>query len=281
MQHTLASAVRVSGIGLHTGKSVEVALHPAPAGTGVVFMGPASVTPVKAHVSNVVDTRLATSIGDANWSVQTIEHLLAALMGLGIDNVEIRVFGNELPILDGSAKQWIEAIDQAGVVSQTMPRTFMIVTDVVEVRDGDRSVRLSPGEGFHIQAAIDFDHPSVGQQSWEMTLTPDAFRRQIGWARTFGFFAQVEGLRRMGLIRGGSLDNAVVFGNDGVMNPEGLRSIDEPIRHKVLDMIGDLSLLGYPLQGRFEAERPGHALTRSLVDTMLVRRDCWCLIEGN
>ena len=126
------------------------------------------------------------------------------------------------------------------------------------------------------------DHPSVGRQSWEMTLTPDAFRRQIGWARTFGFFAQVEGLRRMGLIKGGSLDNAVVFGNDGVMNPEGLRSPDEPIkRHKVLDMIGDLSLLGYPLQGRFEAERPGHALTRSLVDTMLVRRDCWRLIEGN
>ena len=277
LQCTLADKVQVDGIGLHTGKAVHVELRPASVDTGVVFGFPKTSggALVPAHVAHVVDTQLATSIGDAKGRVQTIEHLLAALRGVGLDNVCIAVDGDELPILDGSAQQWLDAIDGVGVCTQDARRRVFEILEEVDVHDGDRRVCLRPGNDFRVRAAIDFEHPSVGRQSLELVVTPESFRREIAWARTFGFLAQVEGLRRMGLIQGGSLENAVVFGPEGVLNPEGLRAKDEPIRHKILDMIGDLSLLGAPLKGTFEAERPGHALTRCLVEKVIANPKVW------
>jgi UDP-3-O-[3-hydroxymyristoyl] N-acetylglucosamine deacetylase len=281
LQHTLAQPVHLEGIGLHTGEPVQVALHPAAEGCGIVFSRSdhPDVIPVPALVGNVVDSRLATSIGNHSWQVSTIEHLLAALHGLELDNVRIEVRGDELPILDGSARPWVEAIDRAGSREQSSPRRVIEMIAPVEVRDGDRWVRLGPGVGFRIRAAIEFDHSSVGRQSMELEINPQVFRQELGWARTFGFLSNVEGLRRMGLIRGGSLENAVVFGSEGVLNPEGLRAPDEPIRHKILDMLGDLSLVGSRISGLFEAERPGHSLTRRLVEELRSRPSSWKWIE--
>ena len=282
-QHTLAKSVRMEGIGLHTGSPAQVVLHPAPAGSGLVFTrsdrsDAEDLSLVPAHVDHVVDTRLATSIGNSSWTVSTIEHLLAALQGLELDNITIDVDGNELPILDGSAAPWMEALDDAGRVSQEAPRRVMEILAPVEVREGDRCVRLCPGKGLSVSAAIEFDHPMVGRQEYVVQINPETFRREIGWARTFGFFSSLEALRRMGLIRGGSLENAVVFGPSGVINTEGLRVRDEPVRHKILDIIGDLSLLGLPLRGTVEAEQPGHSLTRRLVTKVLAQTDCWRVV---
>lgn len=282
VQQTLRGKVLLQGIGLHTGESVAVSLHPAPVDHGVRFIcgGDPDARSVEAHVQHVVDTRLATSIGDQVWRVSTIEHLLSALQGLELDNVQIEVHGDELPILDGSAQPWVEAIDRVGIETQDAPRKILEMIEAVEIRQGERWVRLRPGSGFEIRATIEFDHPSVSQQELNIELSPEVYRRELAWARTFGFWSDIEGLRRMGLIRGGSLDNAVVFGPDGVMNPEGLRAPDEPIRHKVLDMVGDLALIGYPIRGIFEASRPGHALTRALVAEILQRESCWRLLAS-
>lgn len=279
MQTTLRQPVHTSGVALHSGADVRVTLRPAEPGSGVVFrrVDLPGAPEVPAHISCVVDTRLATTVGRGDARVMTVEHLLATLMGLGADNVVVEVDGPELPALDGSARQWVELVTGAGLRSQDVPRRRLRVTAPVEVGEGGRSARLLPTPRLELAARIRFDHPDVGEQSLVVPLDNGAFASELAWARTFGFLDQVDGLRRLGLVRGGSLDNAVVFGPDGVLNEGGLRGPDEPVRHKLLDMLGDLALLGLPVIGRFEAELPGHGLTLALMAEIVRRPETWTI----
>ena len=281
LQHTLGRVVALDGCGLHTGARVRVELAPGEVGTGVVFSrqdrpGEGSV---RAHLDAVLSTHLATTIGNGQWQIGTVEHLLAALCGEGIDNVQVRVTGPEVAVLDGSAAGWVELIRQAGRVSQNASRKVMVIEDRIEISHRDRVARLLPCSRLEVSARIHFDNPHIGEQRFDFALDNGAFGRELAWARTFGFVHEVDALRERGLILGGSLDNAVVFGADGVLNPGGLRCSDEPVRHKVLDMLGDLALVGYSVRGRFEADLPGHALTRALVAELLRRSDAWSVHE--
>jgi UDP-3-O-[3-hydroxymyristoyl] N-acetylglucosamine deacetylase len=285
-QHTIMRRVEIGGIGLHTGAEVRARLCPADPGSGVRFrpMGGAGLG-LPAHSGHVRNTQLATTLGEGDFSVSTVEHLLATLLGLGIDNLLVEVEGPELPVLDGSGRPWMALLDTAGRQAQASPRRLLRVEKVVEVRQRnrkgpDRVARLLPAKGLSLWARIDFDHPDVGGQEFGLEISPDSFASELGWARTFGFLADVEALHRMGLARGGSLDNAVVFGPDGVMNPEGLRDPTEPVRHKLLDILGDLALVGSRIEGRCEAELPGHGLTHELVGAFLADPSAFSIVDG-
>jgi UDP-3-O-[3-hydroxymyristoyl] N-acetylglucosamine deacetylase len=284
-QHTIAQPVEIGGIGLHTGAQVHARLSPAPAGSGVRFRPMGAEGPgLPALACHVTNTQLATTLGDGEFSVSTVEHLLATLLGQELDNLTIEVEGPELPVLDGSGKPWTALLDQAGRVAQSAPRRCFRVEKTIEVRQAvrggpDRVARLVPAQGFSVWARIDFDHPDIGTQELELALTPESFAAELGWARTFGFLRDVEALHRMGLARGGSLDNVVVFGPEGIMNPEGLRDPREPVRHKILDILGDLALLGLRIEGRCEAERPGHGLTHELVGALLADPSAFCIMD--
>jgi UDP-3-O-[3-hydroxymyristoyl] N-acetylglucosamine deacetylase len=265
-QATLARAAECRGVGLHTGKPASVTLLPAPAGHGVRFVRRdlPSAPQLPATLDQVGATHLATSLGSGDHAVGTVEHLLAALYAAGIDNLLIQSDGPELPILDGSARPWCRLIDETGRLEQASAAALTRVVRPVEVRSGERSVRLSPCSELVIDARVTFDHPRIGTQRLEFRLAD--FRDELSWARTFGFLDQVEALREAGYARGGSLDNAVVFTPEGgVLNPEGLRAPDEPLRHKLLDMVGDLALLGTRLHARVEADRPGHGMTLAVL----------------
>lgn len=278
-QTTLRRSVSLTGQSLHHGGDTRVELRPAPPDTGFVFVREGREGQIPATQASVVQTLLATTLGNGRWTVATVEHLLAALRGLGLDNVEIAVDGDEVPALDGSARGWVELVQQAGVQAQARPRRTLVVTAPVEVRQADRWARLSPAPGLSVWARIDFAHPDVGQQELDLSMHNGAFVDEICWARTFGFMAEVEQMRRMGLAMGGGLHNAIVYGPQGPLNPGGLRAQDELVRHKLLDMLGDLALVGHPVRGRLEAERPGHALTVALVQALGERPDCWELVE--
>ncbi|MFT5686856.1 MAG: UDP-3-O-[3-hydroxymyristoyl] N-acetylglucosamine deacetylase [Myxococcota bacterium] len=281
-QHTLSRPIHVRGIGLHGGQEVSVRVLPAPPDAGLSFTaaGQPDLSPIPARYDQVVGTQLATTLGDGHFKVATVEHLLAALLAEGVDNAEIEVSGEEIPVLDGSAAPWVEQIRQAGRTEQQAPRRTLVVTAPVEVIDGERIARLVPAEGLEVAATIIFDHPDIGQQQLELRLQNGTFGRELAWARTFGFLAEVEAMHRMGLALGGSLDNAVVYDQDGVVNPDGLRSPDEAVRHKLLDMVGDLALAGVAVQGRFEAIRPGHALNQALVRALFDSPESWEMVEG-
>jgi UDP-3-O-[3-hydroxymyristoyl] N-acetylglucosamine deacetylase len=263
-RRTIGRAVSVAGIGLHGGQPVQVELRPAAPGAGRRFTQ-AGRSPIPATLAHVCDAHLATRLAGDGWTVRTVEHLLAAAFALDIDDLEIQVIGDELPILDGSAQGWLAALDRAGRVEQPGRPTRFRVRAPVTVRDGERWARLEPHDGLELQAEVCFDHPAVGQQQVAFDGTADAFRRDIAPARTFGFETDIAALQAAGLARGGSLDNAVVFGEDGPLNPGGLRFSDEPARHKLLDLCGDLALLGGRLCGRLTTSRPGHALTHGLL----------------
>jgi UDP-3-O-[3-hydroxymyristoyl] N-acetylglucosamine deacetylase len=275
-RHTVARTVTLRGIGLHSGSQCEVAIVPAPTGTGRIVrrMDLSGQPMVPATIHHVRSTRLATGIGTDDWTVSTVEHLLAALYAMKVDDVEVRVRGTEVPILDGTAMPWVEALQEAGRVRGER-RKYLAVRSPIEVRDGDRVARILPGEGLHLSARIRFPHPGVGEQSLAVQVNPQSFVQELAWARTFGFVEDVDALRRMGLIQGGSLDNALVFGADGPMNKEGLRAPDEPVRHKLMDLLGDLALLGHPVCGRVEAELPGHGLTVALVRAIVAKQTQW------
>lgn len=270
-QATIASPVEATGTGLHSGRPASVALRPAEVGHGLVFyrMDLPDCPAIPARFQNVVNTTLATTLGADGATVATVEHLVAALTASRLDNVRVEVFGPELPIMDGSARPWMVLLDEAGRVDQDAPAPRVVIRRPVEVRLGDRVARLLPSDRLHISATIDFEHPLIGRQSMETPLSNGEFGRELAWARTFGFAAQVEAMHSAGLGLGGSLENAVVYDEDRVLNPEGLRSPDEPIRHKLLDIVGDLGLLGARLQGRLEAIRPGHVITLALLETLL------------
>jgi UDP-3-O-[3-hydroxymyristoyl] N-acetylglucosamine deacetylase len=276
-QTTLCRAVSIEGVGLHSGAPVRVRIMPATVGAGLQFARvdlPGSPT-VPAHCTWVSDTQMATTLARGRAKISTGEHLLAAMVSLGIDNARIEVSAPEVPILDGSAQDWLTLLEEAGSVEQGVPPLTIVVRRRVEVTNGDRCVRLLPAAGLQIAATIHFPHPAIGKQHLELTLTPESFRDELSWARTFGFLEQVEWLRARGLARGGTLDNALVYGHDGVVNPNGARAFDEPVRHKMLDLVGDVALLGGRLQGRLEAVRPGHGMTLALMQALLADPDAY------
>ena len=269
LQTTLAGTASVSGIGVHSGKPATLTISPAEEGAGVVFVR-TDVTDrdadIPALATRVTTTELGTNMtNDAGVSVATVEHFLAACAGLGIDNVRAELDGPELPILDGSSKPFVALIERAGMRQQSSPRRGLKILKPVEVRQGVKFARLSPSDGFTMNVAIDFPTKAIGRQEISFTMTPGAFAREVAWARTFGFAHQAEQLHAMGKGLGASMDNTVVIENDAVINPGGLQAKDEFVRHKLLDVIGDLFLAGGVIEGLYEAEQPGHALNNQLL----------------
>ena len=271
---TLSREITISGHGLHGNRPCTVRLVPVAAPSGLVFVHLPTGTEIPAKAALAGDLVLATTLVKDGVRLQTVEHLLSALMGLEVEHLRIEVDGEELPILDGSASPWVEAILQAGIRSLDGRRRFMKITRPIEVRNGDRWIRALPYDGFRLRYAIDFPIPALGRQSRELTLTPEKYRRELGAARTFCLAQEVELMRSRGLALGGSLDNAVVFGADGPLN-DSLRYEDEAVRHKMLDLVGDLALLGAPLLGLVEAHAAGHALHVALTQAILAAPDSW------
>jgi len=262
-QTTLSGVVERSGVALHSGEQVSVRLCPAAPDTGIVFRS--GGVDVPATLIHVVDTQLATTIGRGDVRIRTVEHLLAACSGMGLDNLCVEVTGSEVPALDGCAAAWVEAIDTAGLESQAAPKRWAVIRRSFQLDDGPRWARLVPSDETALDVRIDFEHPSVGQQHLALSLQTGTFADELAWARTFGFERHVPAMHRMGLVRGGSLDNALVFGDNGPLNPGGMKTPDEPVRHKMLDALGDLALLGAPMRGRLVTERPGHGVIVGLL----------------
>jgi len=280
VEQTIASRVQCTGIGLHTGQPVDLALRPAAPGTGVLFVRTDGPQPVRfpARAEWVTDTRLATTLGNEDSRLSTIEHLVSALRGMGIDNCTVEVAGPELPIMDGSAASFVYLIQQAGIRAQARMRRRIVIRRQIEVRDGNRWVRVMPSREFKLSVEIDYAHPAIGRQALDgLVISPELFAREIAPARTFGFLKDTQRLQAIGLARGGSLANAVVLDETRVLNAEGLRFRDEFARHKVLDLIGDLALLGVPLQGHVKAVRGGHQLHQALVAEIRANPSCWTL----
>ena len=272
-QRTLKTLVSASGVGLHTGQKVRMTLRPAPADTGVVFrrIDLASPVDLPARADLVGETRLSSCLVKDGVKLYTVEHLMSALGGLGVDNVYVDIDASELPIMDGSASPFVLLIQQAGIVEQQAPKRFLRVLRTVEVKDGDKWARLDPFDGYKLSFSIEFRHPVIERstQSVEVNFAETSYLKEIARARTFGFMHEVEDLRDSGLALGGGLDNAVVLDEYRVLNADGLRFADEFIRHKLLDAIGDLYLLGKPLLGAFSAHKSGHALNNRLLRALL------------
>ena len=281
-EHTLAGPAICAGVGVHSGERVRLSIRPAPAGHGVVFVR-ADVrdrdnrVPVSGEA--VVDARLNTTIANAEGvTVSTIEHLMAALAALGVSNAVIELDGPELPILDGSALPFVQLLDRAGFRRQETPQRFIEVLEPIEVVEGDKWARLTPCDRYEMAFEIDFDSAAIGNQRVDFVVDEQTFRDEICAARTFGFAHEVEALRRAGLARGGSLENAVVIDGDAILNPGGLRMEREFVRHKALDAIGDLYVLGAPLLARYEGFKGGHALNNKLVRELLARPEAWRVV---
>ncbi len=282
-QHTLAGPAIFAGVGLHSGAHVRVSIRPAPQDSGVVFVRTdlPGQNRVPATGDSVVNTRLNTVIGNAaGVTVSTVEHLMAAFAALGVDNALVELDGPEVPIMDGSAEPFVQLIDRAGRRRQEAPRRWLEVLARIEVGEGDMRAWVEPAAGFEVAFEIRFESAAIGRQRVDLELTEDSFRAEISNCRTFGFLDQVEALRKVGLALGGSLENAVVVDGDRVLNPEGLRRPDEFVRHKALDAVGDLYLLGAPLIGRFEAVRAGHAINNALVREIMARPNAWRWCTG-
>jgi UDP-3-O-[3-hydroxymyristoyl] N-acetylglucosamine deacetylase len=282
-QHTLAGPAICAGVGVHSGERVRVSIRPAPVGSGIVFvrtdLDRDNRVPVSAEA--VTQTRLCTVIAnDAGVTVATIEHLMAALAALEVDNAVIEVDGPEVPIMDGSALPFVQLLDRAGRRRQEAERRFIEILKPIEVIDGDKTVRLLPCDRFEMAFEIAFPTKAIGRQRVDLHVTEDSFRSELADCRTFGFLAEVQALREAGLARGGSLENAVVIDGDRILNPEGLRRPDEFVRHKTLDAVGDLYVLGAPLLGRFEGIYAGHALNNLLCRALLAQPRAWRLVTG-
>jgi UDP-3-O-[3-hydroxymyristoyl] N-acetylglucosamine deacetylase len=272
-QRTLKSLVSVSGVGLHTGEKVRITLRPAPVDAGVVFRRVDLAAPVDipARADLVGEARLASTLVQGNVKVHTVEHLMSALGGMGIDNVYVDLDAAEVPIMDGSASPFVLLLQQAGIEQQAAPKKFLRVERRVEVKDGDKWARLEPYDGYRLSFSIEFRHPVIERSTQAVTVdfAETSYLKEIARARTFGFMHEVEALRDSGLALGGGLDNAVVLDEYRVLNSEGLRFADEFIRHKLLDAMGDLYLLGRPLIGAFTAHKSGHALNNRLLRAAL------------
>ena len=278
-QHTLSGASIFAGVGLHTGQHVRVAILPAPVDAGVVFVR----TDIRDRDNRlpalgeaVVQTKLGTVLGNGSGvTVSTVEHLMAAMCALGVDNAIVELDGPEVPIMDGSAQPFIDLLDHAGLRRQEAPRRYIEILESVEVVEGDARVILSPATQFEMAFEIVFETAAIGRQRVELTIDEASFRAELADCRTFGFLHEVEALRKIGLARGGSIENAVLFDGDVLLNPEGLRRPDEPVRHKALDAVGDLYLLGAPIIGRYEGVKAGHGSNNAVVRALLARPEAW------
>ncbi len=281
-QTTIARKVSCAGIGVHSGARARLTILPAPVNSGVRFIRvdvPEGKGEIAAHAESVSDTQLGTTLSNAHGtSVAVVEHLLAAIAGLGLDNLVIEIDGPEVPIMDGSSSVFYELMMLAGQKAQCATRRRIRILEAVEVRDGPKRAVLSPSDHdvLTLRARIEYDDAHIGVQQMAMRLAPGMFARDLAFARTYGFARDVEMLRSMGLAQGGSLENAVVIGEDGIMNPEGLRSEDEFVRHKMLDAVGDLMLAGAPIAGNYDAVQPGHGLNNRLVRALLATPSAWC-----
>src|SRR5665213_461805 len=285
-QTTLRDHVAVSGIGVHSGSPVTLTLHPADDDTGIIFQRvSADGTPereIRADVRAVTATEFATVLGDAKGPLcSTAEHLLAALRGLHVDNVVVEIDGPEVPIMDGSAAAFVDALDQAGLTHRALPRRYIEVIKPVRVAKDKSFGELRPYEhGFRVEAEIDFDHPLIGKQALSLDIEPKSFRTEIARARTFGFMKDVATLWSSGYALGASLDNTLVVSEDRVLNPEGLRYPDEFVRHKVLDAVGDLALAGLPLIAAYKTVRGGHKLNHAVLSALMADASAWRVVEA-
>jgi len=288
-QRTIKARVATTGVGLHSGQRVELTLRPAAPDTGIVFRRVDLDPPVDlpARPERVTDTRMASTLTAADdgpgreIKVATVEHLMSALAGLGIDNLYVDVTAGEIPILDGSAGSFVFLIQSVGVVEQGAPKRFIRVKRPVEVRDGDKWARLEPHFGFRLSFAIEFGHPAIDAtgQHFEIDFATTSYVKEIARARTFGFMQDVEALRSVGLAQGGSLDNAIVMDEYRVLNSDGLRYDDEFVKHKILDAIGDLYLVGHPMLAAYTAHKSGHAMNNRLLRELLAQADAWELVS--
>jgi UDP-3-O-[3-hydroxymyristoyl] N-acetylglucosamine deacetylase len=281
-QRTLKNTIRATGIGMHTGDKVVVTLRPAPVDTGIVFSRTDAKPPVviPALVGHVGDTTMATTLASGRVRISTVEHLMAAFAGLGIDNALVEVDAAELPIMDGSAAPFVFLIQSAGIAEQDAPKKFIRILEETVFSDGDITVRLAPYNGFRVEYTLLYDHPVFHKHTKTASIdfSSTAFVKEVSRARTFGFLADFEKLREMDLARGGSLDNAVVVDDFRILNEEGLRLEDEFVKHKILDAIGDLYLLGHSVIGAFSGYKSGHASNNALLRKVLANRNAWDVV---
>ena len=278
-QRTLKNVIRATGVGLHTGEKIYLTLRPAPVNTGIVFcrVDLEQVVQIAARTENVGDTRLSTTLVSGDVRISTVEHLLSAMAGLGIDNAYIDLSAAEVPIMDGSAGPFVFLIQSAGIEEQDAPKRFIRIKHPVQVEEGDKAARFEPFDGFKVGFTIEFDHPvfKSDTQNSEIDFSTTSFVKEVSRARTFGFMNELEQLRERQLALGGSLDNAVVLDNYRVLNEDGLRYRDEFVKHKILDAIGDLYLLGHSLIGAFSGYKSGHALNNKLLRALMADKSAW------
>jgi UDP-3-O-[3-hydroxymyristoyl] N-acetylglucosamine deacetylase len=281
-QRTLKTTIKTTGVGLHTGARVEIVLRPAAPDTGIVFHRVDLAVPVTlpADALHVGDTRLSSTLTHDGASISTVEHLMSALAGLGVDNLHVDVAGPEIPIMDGSAGPFVFLLQSAGIVEQEAPKRYLRILSPVEVKDGDKWARFEPYNGFKLDFTIDFPHPMFGSENRNVVIdfALHSYVKEVARARTFGFMQEVEAMRAAGLGLGGSLQNAIVLDEYRVLNSEGLRYDNEFVKHKVLDAIGDLYLLGHPLIGQYTAFKSGHGLNNAVARALLARPDAFELV---
>ena len=276
-QRTIANPVTCEGVGIHSGRDVHLTVYPAPANHGIKFMRkdlPDSPD-IKAHFNKVVDTSLATVIGYEGFIVSTIEHLMASFAGLAVDNARVEIDSYEMPIMDGSAAPFTAMIKSAGIVTQDAPRCFFIVKEPLVLEANGKSVGIYPSDAYKITCSITYNHPLINEQTLSMDISEQTFENDISKARTFGFLQEYEQLKKFGLARGGSLDNVVVIDEQNVLNASGLRYTDEFVRHKILDCMGDFSLLGMPVIGHIKASKSGHAFHYAFLKKFFESKDSW------
>jgi UDP-3-O-[3-hydroxymyristoyl] N-acetylglucosamine deacetylase len=282
-QRTIAEKISCTGIGLHSGEPVHLTFLPARAGSGVVFVRTDLGHPVEipSRPESVTSTRYATTLGRGDATVGTVEHLLAAVYSLGFDNLRVEVHGPEIPVMDGSSASFVFLLRAAGVYEQPAERLRLRVHRPLEIRDGERRIRIEPARSLRVSYAVDYAHPAIGRQTLtDLEVDGESFERELCRARTFGFLHEVETLWRLGLARGGSLDNTVVLDEERVLNRDGVRWSDEFVRHKALDLIGDISLLGMAVEGHIAVERGGHALHQRLLAELLATPEAWEVVGG-
>ncbi|MEW6107916.1 MAG: UDP-3-O-acyl-N-acetylglucosamine deacetylase [Nitrospirota bacterium] len=277
-QRTIKHEVSFEGIGLHTGKHCKVTLRPASRDEGITFIRTDKNAVIKAHAGSVIDTAFATTIGIDGIRIKTVEHLLSALAGLGIDNIYVEVSGPEIPILDGSSTELITIILQSGIAKQGKKRPFLRIKKPFIFEDGHAKIAVFPYNGARITYSIYFSYYGFGEQRLSLDMTEENYVREIAPARTFGFLKDIEYLRTNGFAKGGSLDNAIILGENGVLNTSGLRFKDEFVRHKVLDFIGDFSLIGFPIYGHIIANKSGHSANIKFLKKLLLSPDTWDIV---
>jgi UDP-3-O-[3-hydroxymyristoyl] N-acetylglucosamine deacetylase len=280
-QRTVKDEVSCTGIGLHSGKKVRLTIKPAPPDSGIKFIRKdlSGRRAIKAHVKNVVDTNMSTTIGNNGSKISTIEHLMAAFFGFGIDNARVELDGIEVPIMDGSAAPFIFLIKSVGIKEQNKPKRFFVIKKPFKIDEGHRSISIYPSKELKISFTIDFNHPLITNQQYELCFSGKDFIKEISRARTFGFLKDVQILQENGLAKGGSLDNVIVVDDFRIINEDGLRYKDEFVRHKILDFIGDLAILGSPIIGHFVVQKSGHSLNQFMLRKLIGTQKCWKVLS--